>query len=86
MCTTKNTLKLIENLHSLLCFWVVLTAEYKNHNKKCNSCDTLAKEYSVSVIQVEKKIQALKMQFQGGHKNWWIPREQSWEQGYFVWV
>ena len=34
----------------------VQTAEYKNHNKKSDPHDTLAKKYSFSAVEIEKKI------------------------------
>lgn len=68
MWTSENTLKLIEDLHSLPCLWDVQSAEYKNRNKKIDAYDTLASKYSVSVMQVEKKIQALKTQFRREHR------------------
>jgi hypothetical protein len=49
-------LKLIEDLHSLPCLWDVQTAEYNNRNKKSDAHDTLAKNYGVSAVEIEKKI------------------------------
>jgi hypothetical protein len=40
MWTRENTLRLIEDLHSLPCLWDVQTAEYKNSNKKSDAHDT----------------------------------------------
>jgi hypothetical protein len=68
MWTSENTLKLIKDLHSLPCLWYVQSAEYKNRNKKVDAYDTLASKYSVTVMQVEKKIQALKTQFRREHR------------------
>jgi hypothetical protein len=68
MWTSETTLKLIEDLHSLPCLWDVQSAEYKNRNKKVDAYDTLASKYCVSVMQVEKKIQALKTQFRREHR------------------
>jgi hypothetical protein len=68
MWTSKNTSKLIEDLHSLPCLWDVQSAEYKNRNEKVDACDTLATKYGVSAVEAEKKIQALKTQFCREHK------------------
>jgi hypothetical protein len=46
----------------------VQSAEYKTRNKKVDACDTLATKYGVSVLEVGKKIQALKTQFCREHK------------------
>jgi hypothetical protein len=56
MWTGENTLKLIEDLHVLPCLWGVQTADYKNRNKESDAHDTLAKNYSVSAVEKEKKI------------------------------
>lgn len=68
MWTSENTLKLIEDLHSLPCLWDVRSAEYKDRIKKDDAYVTLANKYSVSVMQAEKKIQALKTQFRREHR------------------
>jgi hypothetical protein len=85
MWTSENTLKLIEDLHSLPCLWDVQSAEYKNRNKKVDACDTLATKYGVSAVEVEKKVQALKTQFRREHKklvdsrrSWSCPRKALW--------
>jgi hypothetical protein len=56
MWTGKNTLKLTEELYVLPCLWDVQTAEYKNCNKKSDAHDTVAKNYGVSAVEIEKKI------------------------------
>lgn len=68
MWARENTSKLIEDSHSLPFLWDVQTAENKNHNKKSDAHDTLAKNYSVSAVEIEKKIWALKKQFHRDYK------------------
>ena len=68
MWTSENTLKLIEDLHSLPCLWDVQSTKYKNRNKKVYACDTLATKYGIRAIEVEKKIQTLKTQFRRERK------------------
>jgi hypothetical protein len=39
----------------------VQSTEYKTRKRKVGTCDTVATKYGVSVMEIEKKIQALKL-------------------------
>ncbi|GFG37695.1 hypothetical protein Cfor_12179 [Coptotermes formosanus] len=48
-------------LQVLPCLWDVQSTEYKTRKRKVGTCDTVATKYGVSVMEIEKKIQALKL-------------------------
>jgi hypothetical protein len=68
MWLNERVVTFIEHLQSSACLWDVHCANYKNHNKKSDVIDFLAKKYEISNTEVEKKITNVKGQFRREHK------------------
>jgi allophanate hydrolase subunit 2 len=67
MWTTEIMLKLTEDLYSTPCLWDSSSA-YKDRNKKSDVTASLAVKYSVTVEELDKKLQTLKCQFRRKQK------------------
>lgn len=48
----EKTLCVIEDFHSIRWLWKVKCVNYKNHNKKVDAYETLAKKYEVSAADI----------------------------------
>lgn len=67
MWTTEKTLSLIRTLYSTPSLWDVTCPQYKDRTKKKDDLQTLADEYRVTDLEMEKKIHSLKSQFRREH-------------------
>lgn len=64
----ETTLKIIEDFHTLPCLWDAKSTQYKNRDKRREAMESLAKKYTMSIHEMEKKLHNIKSQFRREHK------------------